>query len=191
MFRSTSPGSASGQTNPVRIGVGSRRRRAACRRGLRPWIEGLETRITPSTAHWTGGGSDANWKTAANWDQLPQAGDELVFPDTATNRVAPNNFDAGTDFASIEIDGANYAISGDPISLTDGISATYTSGTSTDSINTTLGGGTVSVDAGGTLRLSGQVSGAAGLAVSGGGTLDLIGLNTYSLSLIHTDAADE
>jgi hypothetical protein len=180
MYCSTSPGQAGGALNPFCGSVGSRRRRAAQRRHILPRIEGLETRITPSTVQWTGQGADTNWMTAGNWTQMPQAGDDLVFPDTATNRVATNNFSSGTNFGSIEVDAANYTLSGASVSLTNGISTTYTSATSTDEINTTLGGGTISVAAGGTLDISGQISGSAGLAVSGGGTVDLIGMNTYS-----------
>src|SRR5262249_7558440 len=126
MFHSTSPEQVGGALNPFRGSVGSRRRRVAQRRQLLPRIEGLETRITPSTVHWTGAGADTNWTTAANWDQMPQAGDNLVFPTTATNRDANNNFASGTNFGSIEIDGANYALSGASVSLTGEISTTYT-----------------------------------------------------------------
>src|SRR5262249_25679361 len=39
---------------------------ARCRRALVPRLEGLEVRIPPATATWTGAGTDSNWMTAAN-----------------------------------------------------------------------------------------------------------------------------
>ena len=49
---------------------GLSRRHGSAMRGRRahlPGLEALEVRITPSTATWTGAGSDSNWMTAANW----------------------------------------------------------------------------------------------------------------------------
>jgi autotransporter-associated beta strand protein len=88
---------------------------------------------------------------------------------------------SGLQLTSIEIDGSGYTISGDAIVLSQGITATYSSGTTTDSIATQLGGA-VSVAAGGELDLNGALTGTAGLTVSGGGTLGLGGStsNTYT-----------
>src|SRR5262249_28649001 len=61
-----------------------------------------------------------------------------------------------------------------------GIAAAYSSGSSSDTIATELGGGTVSVGTGGKLVLGGVISGSVGLAVSGGGTLELPAANTYT-----------
>src|SRR5262249_59564773 len=93
---------------------------------------------------------------------------------------AVNDLTAGTTFSSIEIDGSGYALSGNAITLSQGLTTMYSSGVSTDSIATQLGGA-ISVAAGGELDLNGALTGAAGLTVAGGGTLGLGGAtsNTY------------
>ena len=152
------------------------------RRAQHPGLEALEVRITPSTSTWTGAGSDSNWMTAANWSGTvaPQAGADLVFPAGAANLNSVDDFPAGTSFGSIAVSVPGYALSGNELDLTGGISATYSSGSSTNTIPTGLVGGTVAVATGGELSLGGVLSGSAGLAVSGGGTLDLEAANTYT-----------
>jgi prepilin-type N-terminal cleavage/methylation domain-containing protein len=74
---------------------GSRRRRGPIRRrGRLPHLEGLETRITPTTATWTGLGADSNWMTKEKWsgNALPQQGQDLLFPAGAHSLNAVNNF---------------------------------------------------------------------------------------------------
>ena len=158
----------------------ARRRRDALRRlALRPAIEGMEARIAPATRVWSGA-VDTLWSTPGNWDAPPEAGDDLVFPNDATGFTSSNDLLPGTSFKSITISGSGYTLSGNAVGLTDGLSATYTSGTSADGIATDLGAGAVSVAAGGTLLLSGSLGGAAGLTLTGGGTLALSAANTYS-----------
>lgn len=159
------------------------RRGQAVRRGHRPALEGLEERIVLATDTWTGSVS-SSWMTAGNWSPAvtPSPGDTLVFPASSSNPNPTNDFPSGTSFASITIQGAGYNLTGNPLALTSGISASYSTGTSTDAIPTTLSTivAPISVSAGGTLDISGALSGAAGVNVAGGGILDLSGLNTYS-----------
>ena len=124
-----------------------------------PEIEGLEHRIAPAVATWTGGGTDTNWTDATNWGgTAPVAGDDLVFP-SVTNETANNDFAANTNFNSIAINASGYSLTGNPASVTTGTTANFASGTSTDGIST---------------------SGAGGLTLSGGGTLILSAANTYT-----------
>jgi len=155
------------------------RRGASRRRDRVPHLESLETRIVLST--WTGGGTDGNWMTGANWSGgiAPVSGDSLVFPADVSQQSAVNNFPAGMTFNSIEIDGSGYTLSGNAINLAHGITTTYSSGASTDVMNTQLGG-TISVGAGGAFDINSALSAAAGLTVSGGGTVDLLSETTYS-----------
>jgi YDG domain-containing protein/MBG domain-containing protein/Big-like domain-containing protein len=169
------------------IGRGRRGRGGAGRRGHRPHLEALEARLTPSTgsATWTGAsGIDSNWMTAGNWSggTAPLAGYDLIFPAGATSLSPVNNFPAGTSFNSITIGGSGYALTGNAVDVAADIDTTYNSGTSSDAIATDLVGGIMSVAAGGTLDFltSGVISGSQGLGLSGGGTLDLGGLNTYT-----------
>ena len=158
------------------------RRGPAVRRDHRPVLEGLEARIALATDTWTGavGGS---WMTAGNWAAgvAPVAGDDLVFPAAASNLVNANDFPNGTTFNSITIDGVGYSLAGNALNLTTGITANY-SGTSTDAIDTTLTSvvAPVAVSANTVLDLSGVLSGSAGVNVTGGGTLDLREMNTYT-----------
>ena len=108
-------------------------RPAAIRRRARyPFLESMETRITPSTMTWTGT-VNGGWMTAGNWssDTVPQANDDLVFPGGSANLNVVNNFPANTQFNSITIQAQNCSLTGSPIDVVSGINATYRSGVST------------------------------------------------------------
>ncbi len=148
----------------------------------RPRLEGLEVRIAPATDIWTGVAAqtlqDLSWSNASNWSNgAPQNGQDLVFPVSSSSSFIPTqaivNDLTGMTFDSIEIDAPGYSITGDAISLTapTGINATFASGVSTLSMNVNLAGGNVTVANGGELDIDGAVSGGAGFALSGGGTL--------------------
>ena len=186
MFRILSPESMDRRID--RGGAVRRVRRHATRgRDRHPDVESLESRIVLST--WTGGGADNNWTTSANWSGgiLPTVGASLVFPAGVSKLNSVNDFPATTNFSSIEIDGSGYALSGNAISLTQGITTTYTSGTSSDTINTQLGG-PISVGTGGELDLDGALTGSNGLTVSGGGKVGLGGSasNSYIGTTVDT-----
>jgi trimeric autotransporter adhesin len=147
-----------------------------------PQVEGLEVRITPTTDVWTGAAAlasqDYNWSSPTNWSQgAPLSGEDLQFPAAGANNFIPtqpiNNDLSGLTFGSIEIDSAGYTITGNAISVTaaTGIFTTYTSGTSSISLNATLSGTTVSIAAGGELDLNGTVTDTNGLITTGGGIL--------------------
>ncbi len=162
------------------------RRVAAVRRGHRPALEGLEERIALATDTWTGGAglSDTGWMNPNNWQGLaaPVAGDDLVFPANPKSQINNNNFLAGTNFNSITIQAANYTLTGNSLSLNTGITASYTTGTSTYAIATTLDAvvAPIAVGSGGTLDVNAALSGSAGVNVTGGGALDLMQVNTYT-----------
>ena len=147
-------------------------------------MELLELRLAPTADVWTGAAAlasqDYNWSNALNWSQgVPQSGEDLQFPVASANNFIPtqpiNNDLSGLTFGSIEIDSSGYSIAGNAISLTaaTGIVTTYTSGTSTISLNTTLSGtgSGITVAAGGELDLNGAVSDSTGLTLSGGGII--------------------
>jgi autotransporter-associated beta strand protein len=138
---------------------------------------------SPPVAVWTGQGQDANWGTAANWqgDSVPQAGDSLVFSGNSQTAV-DNNLTAGTTLNSLEFQSNNFSISGNALTLTNGI--TVDSGVNSASISANIGlGASFTADVAGAsavLTLSGVVSGANSLTVDGAGTLVLTQNNSYS-----------
>lgn len=177
------------------IGWAARRRGPAVRRGHRPVIEGLESRVVLSgTDIWVGStaANGGDWSVPANWQAgtAPQAGDALVFPSTANNFTTTDDIANGT-FSSITIEAPGYSMSPSPstnaLTLTGGFSASY-SGTSTYSIATTLTNAAtpISVSPGAELDIQGVLSeagsptGPAGLNVSGGGTVDLFAVNSFT-----------
>jgi hypothetical protein len=159
------------------------RRVAAARRNHRPALESLEQRIALATLTWTGA-SGANWSTPGNWSTgvAPAAGDSLVFPAAAANLTNTNDLPSGTTFNSITIQAAGYTLGGNALGLTAGITTSYGSGTSTDAIPTTLNAvvAPFTIGSGGTLDFNAALSGAAGVNITGGGTLDLMQANTYT-----------
>lgn len=174
------------------VGGAARRRGPAVRRGHRPAIEGLESRLVLSgTDVWTGATS-GNWSVASNWQAgtVPVAGDALVFPSTATNLNTVDDLASGTSFSSITIEAPGYSLtpaSTNTLTLTGGLAASYT-GISTYSINTTLMNAAtpVSVAPGTELDIKGELSetggptGTVGLSVSGGGVVDLFEVNSFT-----------
>ena len=136
-----------------------------------------------ATCTWSGASSNL-WNVAGNWDTLPSAGDDLVFPLTASNKSNSNDFAADTAFNSITIQGTGYTLAGNRITLGAG-GITQTTGTNTISLAIVLGAAvTVNVE-GTTLTLSGIVSDGAGSAVAktGAAQLALSGANTFTSGL--------
>ena len=146
---------------------------------------------------WDGGGGDDKWSSAANWadDTVPANGDDLVF----SGAVRPANVnDLLTSVGSVSFTQAGFSLSGNALTVMDGISA---AGSASWGIDATLGAAqsfTVSsghltftgalangshlltVDGAGSTTISGAISGAGGLTKAGAGTLALSGACAYS-----------
>jgi len=160
---------------------------------------------TAATRTWDGS-SSANWNLDANWagNVKPVDGDDLVFPAGAA-RLTLNN-----DFAKLHVNsitfssGINYALRGNPLTVTNGIA---NSSAGIDSIelavtcagnqafscpnasaylyfrsNVVLSASTVTNSGSGMIVISGVISGTGGLVKTGTGTLSFQGAadNTYS-----------
>lgn len=81
--------------------------------GLRTVNSPLANAAT-DTCTWTGSGADANMSTAGNWSgcdngNVPQDGDNLIFPSGPVNKIVTVNSDMG--FASITFSGSGYTVS--------------------------------------------------------------------------------
>jgi autotransporter-associated beta strand protein len=165
--------------------------------------------ILPTTRVWTGTSvPSANWTTGQNWSDgaPPNPGDTLIFP-AGAERLASNtnDFPANTIFKSITFGGADYVLSGNAISLTNGIVSTNASGTNWCNLNIqfnasqtfacagpgaqlvvggdlALGNRTLTASTVGGLTLSGVISGTGGIVKTNAGTLSLTGnsANSYT-----------
>jgi autotransporter-associated beta strand protein len=144
-------------------------------------------------AMWTGAVNNL-WSNAGNWTGLagaaPSAGEDLVFPNGASNLSTSNDLAASTSINSITISGSGYTLAGNAIVLVAGITDSTAAGSNTISLGiatsttsfglTTPYAETINVaNAAETLTISGVISGAGSLTTSGNGTLLLNGSNTY------------
>jgi autotransporter-associated beta strand protein len=141
----------------------------------------------PFTCTWTGGGSDANFSTAANWSGCngaapqPADGDTLIFGDTPTS---PNNDLVGATFGVIVFNDSGSPvvadITGNDFTLTSGITQTTGSGNIAFIHNNVALSGAVSVDvtSGSYVELDGNLSGSGSIAKDGAGWLTLTGDNS-------------
>jgi hypothetical protein len=130
----------------------------------------LTSAASANTRTWSGAVSGL-WSNAGNWDGAVSAGDDLVFPVSASNKASTNDFSAGTSFTSITFNGTGYSLSGNAITLGTGGILQSNAAYGTNAINLSL-----TVDAvrpvafansgGGAVYLSGVISGTGGLNVT-------------------------
>jgi autotransporter-associated beta strand protein len=136
---------------------------------------------------WTGGGQDRFWKTPENWSGniAPSASDLLFFGGTR-NTATTNNFAADTAFNALTFNSPAgfFFLGGNEIGLSGNITNNQVVTAQTIGLplllNTTP---TVSVVPNGVLTISGKISGPNGLAVTGGGTVNLNGANPFTGNL--------
>ncbi len=148
----------------------------------------LSVNVFSATKTWDGGGVDANWNTAANWstDVPPVTGDDLVFPADALQQANNNNFFFLTSFNSITVDGGTYTFGGNPIRLTNGLTAT--TGTHTFNFAITLSSAqTFLADTGATVTVFILSVGSSALTIDGAGIVG-IGLISGSGSVTKNGA---
>jgi len=170
----------------------------------KPYLETLEERLVLATDSWSGAGTTAFWSNSVNWGgQAPSAGDNLVFPTGVTRLGSTNDITPGSSFGTLTLLGTSYNLSGNPIVLTGGLSASNSSGSNLFSLDTTLGsslsftavntgtvlnigqpihlaGNTFTVAGLGAINITGLIGGAGGLIADTAGKLTLSANNVYS-----------
>ncbi len=120
---------------------------------MSPVLAGIPlARAAADTCTWTGTVS-ANWSNGGNWSGcdnggVPENGDTLVFPASASNKTNNNDL-VGLDLDEIRISGTDYVISGNALTISPAINNvmqfTNTSGNNDYQIDTTISGGSVAI----------------------------------------------
>ncbi|MCA9171828.1 MAG: hypothetical protein KDB23_29370, partial [Planctomycetales bacterium] len=164
--------------------------------------ETLEARHLLATIVWDGTGTDANWTTPENWsgDVAPVANDDLIFPVGGLQKTNVNDFPVGFSFGSMLLVGNDYALSGNQLQLTGSVSSNGTNNSfgmpvqlgSTGGFSNSSSTFTVSsaidtngqdlnlASSGGTLLMTGAISGGGNVITSGSSTVALAGNNSYT-----------
>ncbi|MCX6792636.1 MAG: autotransporter-associated beta strand repeat-containing protein [Candidatus Falkowbacteria bacterium] len=138
------------------------------------------------TATWTGA-VNGNWSNGGNWSGgvVPGAGDNLVFPNGASNLSNTNDLIQNTIFNSITFLGSGYTLAGNDIILGQGVAGItdgVASGGNTISLNIRLDAtrNIFITNSAETLTISGMIGGAGGFNKEGTGKLILSGANTFA-----------
>ncbi len=178
-------------------------------RSSRLRLEELENRLAPATFTWNdfGASANTNFNNGANWvggiapTGNASALEDLVFPAGTGIVTTPTNNIAGAVFNSITFQGNGYTVSGFPMTL----GVTTSPGSGRVIVNTNVTGETISanlvlggppgskqffiVQSGGSLTLSGQLSGTTGseLTKQGQGMLVLSNDNSGFIGPITVD----
>lgn len=145
-----------------------------------------------ATKTWTGTSGDHKFNTAGNWSPsgAPSNGDDLVFPNTVTDK-SPDNDIVGLSVAGITFSGngsSGYTVTGNSFTSTAGITFTTTVNSTITTIAAPIvlsGTQTINVNSLSSLYISGAVSGSGNLTKAGTG---LLGLTTNNSSYTGTIA---
>jgi hypothetical protein len=135
----------------------------------------LAARAQAANVYWSPTPVSGNWSVGENWvfGAPPNPGDDLVFPATSTIKSTTNDLAAGIAINSITFNGPDYRLAGNAISLgLAGITCDSSAIDNTISLPITITSGKVPTaisTVGGTLTLSGAISGTGDLSVIGPG----------------------
>jgi autotransporter-associated beta strand protein len=169
----------------------------------KPRLEALEGRLLLATDTWSGAGLNNFWSNGANWGgTAPSAGDTLIFPTGAARTANMNDLTPGITFASVTFSGSPYNITGNPFTVSGGITGSNSTGTNFLNVDVTLsgpqtfsvvntgsglnfaqllhlGGNTLTVTGLGSMTMANVIDG-TGSIISSAGRLTFSANNTYS-----------
>ncbi len=154
--------------------------------GARACISGFQLQeVLPVT--WSGLAADNNWSNSTNWWDWPITGSNLFFVGTTRTTALNNDFTAGTLFSNVTFDtvgiagNTNWTITGNSFNLSGNLALKTWQ---TASMSTPMAlqlSPVISVTNGGTMTLSGALSGTGfGVTKDGGGLAIFSAANTYS-----------
>lgn len=162
-------------------------------------VSGLCLSVLPgraATLTWTGGGTDNNWSTGANWGGTPPAtGDNLIF--SGTSRQVNTNDLFGLTSGWLRFVNGGFELYGNGLTVSTSAAGIITNLAGINTINLSLGlpaNKVWLVAAGSELRLGGPVSQSAGTAggiimLDGGGTVRITGAITATRGMDVTNGA--
>jgi autotransporter-associated beta strand protein len=148
----------------------------------------ISPRTSSGTFQWSGGGSDANWTTPANWmgGAVPtgDGNETLVFPGGAAQLASVDNLSAGANaFAGITFSGAGYTLTlTNPMAVASGGIQEQAAGTNTLTGSATVGlflvaNQTFSMVSGAILNVNAPIdNGGFILTIAGAGNTNLNGI---------------
>ncbi len=133
---------------------------------------------------WSGGGTNANWSTAANWGGAAMAANDYVEFAAAAGASANNDLAVGMQFGNVTFDaGAGaFTLNGNAVNLAGDIT-NNSANKETINLPLVLTGNRTLNAAAGSLTVAGnigQTGGSYGITKIGSGTLTLSGINTYT-----------
>jgi autotransporter-associated beta strand protein len=148
------------------------------------WLSAALSLSAQTTNTWSGGGTDNNWSTAANWGgTAPVSGNALKFSGTV-RQTNTNDISGLVNLGAITFSTAGWNISGNAVTVTNNFYETAT-GLNTWGLNTTLGN-TISIAqsaAGDILNFTGVLSGSGGVStVAGSGGVGTVYLSNTNNS---------
>ena len=141
----------------------------------------LATVLFAADRTWDGGGSDANWGTAANWGGTAPSTNDALFFGGASKLVNTNDLAADTPFAGVMFNsGAGaFTLAGNRITLDGNITNRSTSA-QTINLDLALSGTRTLSATSGAITVNGAISGAGGLTKTGIQPLILSASNSYA-----------